>query len=120
MISIDENALICDLAETYGIFDYRELPVAKLAILASGLRDGSRIKMKIRNENTDFTNILLAVIADRLGILAWMQSEDGAKNRNKPKSIVDALYGQKKEGNERIFESGEAFKKEWERLTGNG
>ena len=46
MIEFDEDALICDLAETYHIFDYRSLPVQLVATLSVGLRDNSRIKMR--------------------------------------------------------------------------
>ena len=37
MIALDQNALICDFAETYGIYNYRALPVSLLATLAVGL-----------------------------------------------------------------------------------
>ena len=47
MVIADEEALICDFAETYGIYDYRKLPLKTAAILASGLRDNSRIKIKM-------------------------------------------------------------------------
>ena len=47
MVHTDRSALICDLAETYGIYDMGSLPVTTVAILASGLRDNSRIKMKL-------------------------------------------------------------------------
>ena len=43
MIAIDEDALICDLAETYQIYDYRRLPVQTVAVFSLGLRDNSRI-----------------------------------------------------------------------------
>lgn len=120
MIAIDEDALICDFAETYGVFDYRGLPVKTLATLAVGLRENSRIKMKIRDEKVDIKTTLLAAIADRLGLLVWFQSEDGAKNQNRPKSILESLQGGKSEDNACAFESGEAFDREWERLMGEG
>ena len=47
MIATDENALLCDLAETYGIFDFNALPVETLAALSFGLRENSRIKRKM-------------------------------------------------------------------------
>ena len=49
MIQTDEDALICDLAETYGIFDYRQLPADQVAVFAFGLRDDSRIKLAMTN-----------------------------------------------------------------------
>lgn len=39
MVAVDEEALICDFAETYNILDWRELPCRTAAILASGLRN---------------------------------------------------------------------------------
>ena len=44
MIALDEDALTCDLAETYGIYEFRLLPPAKIAVLACGLSEDSRIK----------------------------------------------------------------------------
>ena len=52
MIQTDEDALICDLAETYGIFDYRQLPADQVAVFAFGLRDDSRIKLAMTNSNS--------------------------------------------------------------------
>lgn len=69
MISTDENALICDLAETYHIFNYKSLPVFTVATLASGLRDDSRIKLKMNKQLASNTDLLLSVIADRLGLI---------------------------------------------------
>lgn len=43
MISIDRDALLCDLAETYHIYSMRGLPARTLAVLAFGLRADSRI-----------------------------------------------------------------------------
>ena len=31
-IGTDEDALICDLAETYGIYNYRQLPADRVAV----------------------------------------------------------------------------------------
>ena len=39
MIKTDEDALICDLAETYRIYDYRQLPAYQVAVFSFGLRD---------------------------------------------------------------------------------
>ena len=36
MIAVDENALICDLAETYGIYNYRQLPPTLVAVFSLG------------------------------------------------------------------------------------
>lgn len=93
MIALDEDALICDLAETYGIFDYRALPVKLLATLSCGLRDNSRIKMRLNNSNVDTHNILLSMIADSLAFIAWSKTENGMKNKHRPKSVLSQVLG---------------------------
>lgn len=119
MITADEEALICDFAETYGIYDYRKLPVKTAAILASGLRDNSRIKIKLSGLNATPEMILNAAIADRIGILVWMQSKDGVKNRNRPASILDKILNpEKKKEDVTTFATGQDFKDEWNRLLG--
>ena len=50
MIKTDEDALICDLAETYQIYDYKSLPAYMVATFSVGLRENSRIKMKLSNQ----------------------------------------------------------------------
>lgn len=93
MISVDRDALICDMAETYHIYDLRGLPARTLATLAFGLRADSRIKMRLSDQPLRVDTILLAAIADRLGLLVWAQTEDGRRGRNRPQSIIDALTG---------------------------
>ena len=93
MISVDRDALICDMAETYHIYDLRGLPARTLATLAFGLRADSRIKMRLSDQQLRVNTILLAAIADRLGLLVWAQTEDGRRGRNRPQSIIDALTG---------------------------
>ena len=111
MIQIDEDALICDLAETYGIFDYRQLPANQVAVFAFGLKDDSRIKLAISNSKVSFDTLLLASVVDRLSALVWFKTTDGQKEINKPKMIAQELTGKTKakESNEMIFDSGEDF-----------
>ena len=119
MVIADEEALICDFAETYGIYDYRKLPLKTAAILASGLRDNSRIKIKMSGLNAAPEVILNAAIADRTGMLVWMQSKDGAKNRNRPASILDKILNpEKKKEAVTAFATGQDFEDEWNRLLG--
>lgn len=91
MLRYDEDALICDLADTYGVHDYRSLPCRTVAAFSVGLRDDSRIKMKIAGMKQPMDIMLLAAIADRLSILAWQKTEDGMKGRKAPKSILEEL-----------------------------
>ena len=67
------------------------------------------------------SEMLLAVIADSVQTLAWMQSEDGANGRNRPKSIFNMITGSKEETDIDVFDSPEAFMAERERiLSGRG
>ena len=111
MIQTDEDALICDLAETYGIFDYRQLPVDRVAVFAFGLRDDSRIKLAMNNSKVPFETFLLAGVLDRLSALVWFKTTDGQKGINKPLMVAEELTGKTKakESKEMIFDSGEDF-----------
>lgn len=94
MINTDIGALECDLAETYHIYEMKELSLKKIALFSVGLRDSSRIKQKINNLDYSFETMLLAGIADRLSLLIWSKTKDGQKGRNKPVLIVPKLMNQ--------------------------
>lgn len=111
MIKADEDALICDFMETYGVLDYRALPPTKAACLAAGLRNDSRIKMKMVGARIDIDTHLLAAIFDKVNWLCWTHTKDAQHNRNRPESILSILTGEKKEENERAFDSVEEFEK---------
>lgn len=85
-----KGEVICDLAETYGIYNYKGLPVETLATLIVGLRDNSRTKMFLADIKVSTETLLLGTIADRLALLLWANTEDGRKGINRPKSIVAA------------------------------
>ncbi len=121
MISADENALICDLAETYGIFDYRALPVALLATLCVGLRDNSRIKMRLAGAKATRSEVMLAAIVDRLSLLLWCKTEDGRNGVNRPASMAALLLGdslQREEPDVVAFTTPEDYLAAWARITG--
>lgn len=108
---IDEEALICDLAETYGIYNYRDLPPLTVAVFCKGLRENSRMKMKLSSQSVSMDTMLLASIVDRLSYILWSKTKDGEKNRNKPKSLVDIFNKSLKEKEEQVFVTGEEFEK---------
>ena len=114
MISYDEQALICDLAETYQIYDYRSLPVHLVATLSVGLRNDSRIKRKMAGVTESETNVLLATIADRLGVIIYGMSNGKI---DFPESIVEQFYTKQRKQDLQAFDSPEAFKKAWDRKT---
>lgn len=116
MISIDENALICDFAETYNIYDYRKLRPEYASILAIGLRDNSRIKMKISGMKYPLDTLLIASANDRLSYLLWAKTKDGQKGRKKPKLIFDYLVSEKNNEEYMTFDTAQAFKDYCDRL----
>ncbi len=118
MINMDEDALICDLAETYHIYDYRSLPCKTVAAFSCGLRDDSRIKMKIYGLHVTPEQMLLAAIVDNTKLIAWLWSEDGRNGRNRPKSLLAELTGSESEKEIMSFDSGREFDVEWKKITG--
>lgn len=81
--------MICDLAEVYGIFDYKSLPVPLLITLVTGLRADSRVMMAISGQTLNLNEFLMATIIDRLNLLLWAKTKDAEKGRNRPKSIIE-------------------------------
>ena len=112
MIKVDEDALICDLAETYQIYDYRQLPPKMVAVFSYGLKEDSRIKMKLSGQKVPSETLLLASMVDKLNTIVWFKTKDGQKGKNMPPSIVSILTGQEKSDVNKdmvVFNSGEDF-----------
>jgi len=118
MIATDEDALICDLAETYGIFNMEGLPVELVAVLSCGLRENSRIKMVMSDTTVDPNTLLNAAAVDRLTTLIWQRTKDGAKGRNRPPSIVERMLKKPQDDDVRRFRSVEEFERERNRILG--
>lgn len=119
MLSADRAALLCDLAETYGIFDLNALPVPTVAMLAVGLRDDSRIKVSLSGCRVPRRDLLLAAAVDRLSLLVWGMSEDAKRGTNRPESLVAAFMGENDNGSDMMtFADPEAFDAAWAAATG--
>jgi len=119
MIATDEDALICDLAETKKISNTGRLPLKMVAVFSFGLRENSRIKMKMNDIEVPFETMLLAGIQDKLNVLIWQQTKDGMNGRNYPASMLALLTKsqQKPKTSDLVgFESSEDFLKEREKL----
>ena len=115
MIEFDEAALICDLAETYHIYDYRSLPAKLVATLSAGLRDNSRIKMRLSGAPASQDILLLAAIADRVEMFRYGFSDQ--KNAP-PASILEEMYGRTNANGVRGFDTVEEFEATLARLKG--
>lgn len=118
MISKDPDALTCDLAETYGIFDMKRVPARLLATLAVGLRDTSRIKMSVTKTPVPDNTFLLACIADCLRWIQWSMTKAAQDGGEPPKRLLDYYLGREPEEPEyEVFDSPEDFRAKWAEIT---
>jgi hypothetical protein len=111
MIKTDKDALECDLAETYHIYNMKELPASRVALFATGLRANSRIMLKLNNSSYPTEALLLAACLDRLSLLLWSKTKDAEHGKNRPASVYDVMTGQSKEKEILTFASGEEFER---------
>ena len=118
MLAYDREALICDLAETYHILDYKSVPVEVLSILAAGLRDDIRIKVKMSGSKISLDRLLMARMVDSLALLVWSKTEDAQKGRNKPKMITELLTAEPKEEAVKTYSTPDEFESAWKKITG--
>ena len=118
MIKLDEEALICDFAETYHVFDMRGLSPKMAAILAIGLSDSSRIKRKIVNRRLTLEETLLAAILDRESMLLWAKTKDAARGTNRPRSVLETLENPK-EKDYKVFNTIADFERKRAELIGS-
>ena len=110
-----KDELICDFAEYYHIYDMKAFPVRYIAILAVGLREESRTKIKMNNMKLGMQSLMLAKIADNTSFLVWAKTEDGMKNVNGPPMILEALMKADDPEAAQGFDTVEDFQAEYER-----
>lgn len=108
-----EDEIICDLAETYNIYDYESFPLDKIAILVCGLKDNSRTKLKLNDQKINIDRLLLANAVDNLSFLVWAKTQDAKNGINPPKRFVQMLLGKEEEKELEGFTSGESFENAW-------
>lgn len=76
------------------MLDMDALPNKLFATLALGLSEDSRFMRALSGSRARGRDLLLAAAVDRLSMLVWFQTKDGAKGRNRPKSIVETMTRQ--------------------------
>ena len=114
-----ECELVCDFAEYYHILDYKSITPGLAGMLLQGLRPESRTKMKLTNQKITLEQTLLAIIADGIKGLIFMQSKK--KNKKLPESILNLLINGNKESKKfKGFKSGADFERSWQQITGVG
>lgn len=118
MIRADEDLFICDMAETYHIFDYKSVDIGLLATLASGLRESSRIKCKMSEIPIELSTFFLAGIYDKINWIAWSRTQQAEQNQGCPQAILPKLLGIEEEKELVGFASGVDFNEAWQQITG--
>lgn len=123
MIDTDEEALICDFAETYHIYNYRSLPARLAATYAVGLGDNSRIvrilKEKKYGQKTSNVELLLSVLIDRVGVLITGFGNGEALPSYSEQCFSGRLTAEADDGLERFYNA-EDFETERHRLINGG
>lgn len=108
MLGRHREALECDLAETYHVLDLYALPARKLAVLATGLRENSRVMMALGGRRATTGEMLDAAMLDRLSLLVWAKTKDAQKGRNRPDSVLEKLLGERKTEKLEIYAASDA------------
>lgn len=110
MLDLDRDALVCDMAQYYKIYEIDKLAFDRLAVFACGLPRDSRIFKKISGQNVDLDSLILAGIFDRLNLLLF--SFTGKKGSEAPESMADKLMGKAKPKKDQgLYASGEEFER---------
>lgn len=113
LLGLSEDAITCDLAETYHIYDFYKLPPFKVAVFVCGLRDDSRIMMKLNDQKVSIDRMISAKTCDNLSLLVWSKSKDAQNGINRPKLFTDVLLGRDEEKKVQSFADGDEFMKAW-------
>lgn len=117
-----EDTIVCDLAETYNLYDFENIEGRKLATYVLGLRPSSRLMMELNGMKATTQEILTAKCVDTLNMLLWSKTNNAKSGRNKPESIVKNLMVDKKpkQGFENSKDFERALKEKKERAIKNG
>ncbi len=103
-----KSDMICDLAETYQIYDYKRVPGRLLGTLVAGLGVNSRIYQKIAGQKVPTDTVMLALIVDELRRLTYLM--DGNKHKKQPESMAARLVDKPEADDGRLsFSSPEEF-----------
>lgn len=111
------------MAQFYGVHNMQALPPYTVAALAVGLPDNSRVVRAITGAKIDRDTMLLAIIADRLGVITWMLSDSKSKS-DIPPSLLDMLTERKRDESDNSqvegFDSIEEFEARRQEILGGG
>lgn len=107
--------MICDLAETYHILNYEELSPELVAVLLIGLRDGSRVKLKLSDSKISYDRMLQAKMVDDLAFIAWSKTKAAQNGEGRPGSILQMILGKQEEKECEGYISPDEFQEAWQK-----
>ena len=81
-----------------------------------GLPPDSRVKRHFSKAPVSGEITLLATIADRLSFIAWSKTKDAEKGKNRPPSILDAIYGREKNQDLTVFSTADDYESTRQKL----
>ena len=81
-----------------------------------GLPPDSRVKRHFSKTPVSGEITLLATIADRLSFIAWSKTKDAEKGKNRPPSILDAIYGREKNQDLTVFNTADDYESTRQKL----
>lgn len=106
--------MICDLAETYHILDYRSVPARLLGTLVCGLGENSRIQRAMSGQQCTLEALLSARLLDAVVALGY-----GLSGQKKvPPSVADLLMERREKSGG--FDSVEEFEAARDRIIRGG
>lgn len=112
-----KEELICDLAETYHIYNMYDFTPEYIGILVNGLDADSRVNRKIGEQKIKSETYLLAGIFDNVNYLLYGMS-DPKKRGNPPDSILKRLLSDEPREKEKVFVTPDDFRETWKKIVG--
>lgn len=103
------------MAEVYGVYELRGLPLMTAARLACGLPEDCRARLKIRGERFSFDRLLSILTFDALAQVRYYAARAAGFKPQFPQPMYRLFAPQSREGIEG-FDSAEEFERERERL----
>ena len=108
------DALVCDFAEYYHIYDLASIKARTAAVLACGLPPDSRTIRQLSGQKLTLDTYLQAGILDSMQMLIYLYLKKNYKGKyKKPESIINKLSGLGKEDENEIrsFRTAEEFER---------
>lgn len=113
---ICKDALICDFAQYYHIYDIFALDLKTAATLACGLPAESRTVMQITGQKFSMADTLMIAMLDTLRSIEYSYVSVHSKRKVQKPQPLSQMLNQKDDNDIAIFNSAEEFEAERNRL----